>query len=69
VTSGDLGSYPDKLRIAVAAGLTVLAVLAPAAPAGASAQRTIALPDEFRPEGASGPRASFYVGSIPQGSV
>jgi hypothetical protein len=45
-------------------------MLAPAAPAGEQAQRTIALPDEFRPEGiASGPKDSFYVGSIPQGSV
>jgi sugar lactone lactonase YvrE len=58
------------LRIAFAMAITVLAVLAPAAPAGHKAQRTIALPDEFRPEGiASGPKDSFYVGSIPQGSV
>jgi hypothetical protein len=58
------------LRIAFATALTALAVLAPAAPAGEQGQRTIALPDEFRPEGiASGPKASFYVGSIPQGSV
>ena len=34
------------------------------------AQQTIPLPDEFRPEGiASGAGASFYAGSIPQGSV
>lgn len=58
------------LRIAFATAVTVLALLAPAAPAGEQAQRTIALPDEFRPEGiASGPKDSFYVGSIPQGSV
>ena len=58
------------LRIAFAAAVAVLALLAPAAPAAEQAQRTIALPDEFRPEGiASGPKDSFYVGSIPQGSV
>jgi hypothetical protein len=58
------------LRIAFATAVAVLALLAPAAPAGVQAQRTIALPDEFRPEGiASGPKDSFYVGSIPQGSV
>jgi hypothetical protein len=58
------------LRISFATAIAVLALLAPAAPAGEQAQRTIALPDEFRPEGiASGPKDSFYVGSIPQGSV
>jgi hypothetical protein len=58
------------LRIAFATAVAVLALLAPAAPAGEQAQRTIALPDEFRPEGiASGPKDSFYVGSIPQGAV
>jgi hypothetical protein len=58
------------LRIAFATAVAVLAVLAPAAPAGEQGQRTIALPDEFRPEGiASGPKSTFYVGSIPQGSV
>src|ERR687894_219627 len=58
------------LRIAFATAVAVLALLAPAAPAGEQAQRTIALPDEFRPEGiASGPKASFYVGSIPLGAV
>ena len=58
------------LRIAFATAVAVLALLAPASPAGEQAQRTIALPDEFRPEGiASGPKDSFYVGSIPQGSV
>src|ERR687891_32793 len=58
------------LRIAFATAITTLALLAPAAPAGEQGQRTIALPDEFRPEGiASGPKDSFYVGSIPQGSV
>jgi hypothetical protein len=58
------------LRTAFAIAIAGLALLVPAAPAGPQAQRTIALPDEFRPEGiASGPKASFYVGSIPQGSV
>src|SRR5918994_2879453 len=58
------------VRIGFATAVAVLALLAPAAPAGDQAQRTIALPDEFRPEGiASGPKDSFYVGSIPQGSV
>jgi sugar lactone lactonase YvrE len=58
------------LRIGFATAIAVLALLAPAVPAGEQAQRTIALPDEFRPEGiASGPKDSFYVGSIPQGSV
>jgi hypothetical protein len=58
------------LRIAFAIAVALLALLAPAAPAGPEAQRTIALPPEFRPEGiASGPKDSFYVGSIPQGSV
>jgi hypothetical protein len=58
------------LRIAFATAIAVLALLAPAAPAGPDAQRSIALPPEFRPEGiASGPKDSFYVGSIPQGSV
>jgi hypothetical protein len=56
-----------KLSIAT---LAVFVLLVSAAPAGTGAQRTIALPDEFRPEGlASGAGASFYVGSIPQGSV
>jgi hypothetical protein len=60
----------SMLRIAFATAIAVLALLAPAAPAGEQAQRTIALPDEFRPEGiASGPKDTFYVGSIPQGSV
>ena len=58
------------LRSSVVLALAALAVLVPAAPAGTTAQPTIPLPDEFRPEGiASGPRASFFVGSIPQGSV
>jgi hypothetical protein len=58
------------LRTAFAIAIAGLALLVPAAPAGPQAQRTIALPDEFRPEGiASGPKASFYVGSIPRGSV
>jgi hypothetical protein len=50
--------------------LAVLAVAAVAPAAGAHPQRSTALPDEFRPEGiAAGAGASFYVGSIPQGSV
>jgi hypothetical protein len=54
----------------LAPAVLALALLATAAPAGPPAQRTIALPDEFRPEGiATGRDASFYVGSIPQGSV
>jgi sugar lactone lactonase YvrE len=70
------------LRIAIATAVAVLAVLAPSVTAGGDrdrhrdddhhdkGQRTIALPDEFRPEGiASGPGSTFYVGSIPQGSV
>jgi hypothetical protein len=58
------------IRRASIATLAVFALLVPAAPAGTGAQRTIALPDEFRPEGiASGAGSSFYVGSIPQGSV
>jgi hypothetical protein len=57
-------------RKASVATLVVFALLVPAAPAGTGAQPTIALPDEFRPEGiASGTGSSFYVGSIPQGSV
>jgi hypothetical protein len=71
----------SMLRIAIATA-AVLAVLAPGVTAGGDrdrhrdddhhdkGQRTIALPDEFRPEGiASGPKSTFYVGSIPQGSV
>src|ERR687896_498500 len=58
------------LRIAIAAALAALLLLVPAAPAGPPAQRTIALPDEFRPEGiASGKHGKFYVGSIPLGAV
>ena len=58
------------LRKASVATLVAFALLVPAAPAGTGAQPTIALPDEFRPEGiASGAGSSFYVGSIPQGSV
>jgi hypothetical protein len=58
------------LRKATITAITALALLVPAAPAGPPAQPTIALPDEFRPEGiASGEKDSFYVGSIPQGSV
>jgi hypothetical protein len=58
------------VRIVSAAALAALLLLVPSAPAGSGAQPTIPLPDEFRPEGiASGPKSSFYVGSIPQGSV
>ena len=58
------------LRKATIISLGLLALLVPAAPAGPPAQPTIALPDEFRPEGiASGPKDSFYVGSIPLGAV
>jgi hypothetical protein len=70
------------IRIAIATAAAVLVVLAPGVTAGGDrdrhkdddhhdkGQRTIALPGEFRPEGiASGPKDSFYVGSIPQGSV
>jgi hypothetical protein len=50
--------------------LAALVLLVPAAPAQSPAQSSIALPDEFRPEGiAAGKGATFYVGSIPQGSV
>jgi len=57
-------------RNALAVAVAAVALLAPAASAGPPAQPTIPLPDEFRPEGiASGPGDSFYIGSIPQGSV
>jgi hypothetical protein len=58
------------LRKALPLTVLILAMLVPAAPAGSGPQSSIALPDEFRPEGiASGTRDSFYVGSIPRGSV
>jgi len=58
------------LRKSLSLTVLVLAMLAPAAPAGSGAQSSIALPDEFRPEGiASGKGGSFYVGSIPLGAV
>jgi hypothetical protein len=58
------------LRNATIIAIAALVLLVPAAPAGPPAQPTIALPDEFRPEGiASGKKDTFYVGSIPQGSV
>jgi hypothetical protein len=58
------------LRKTLPLTVLVLALLVPAAPAGSGAQSSIALPDEFRPEGiASGKGDSFYVGSIPQGAV
>jgi hypothetical protein len=58
------------VRKATIISLALLALLVPAAPAGPPAQPTIALPDEFRPEGiASGEKDSFYVGSIPLGAV
>ena len=56
--------------LVLAVTIAALAALVPAAPAGGDAQRTIALPEEFRPEGiATGKGSTFYVGSIPQGSV
>jgi hypothetical protein len=59
-----------RVRSALTATLAVFVSLVAAAPAGVTAQRTIPLPDEFRPEGiASGAGSKFYVGSIPQGSV
>jgi hypothetical protein len=58
------------LRNATIIAIAALVLLVPAAPAGPPAQPAIALPDEFRPEGiASGKKDTFYVGSIPQGSV
>jgi hypothetical protein len=58
------------LRKALPLTVLILALLVPAAPAGSGAQSSIALPQEFRPEGiASGRGDSFYVGSIPQGAV
>jgi hypothetical protein len=58
------------LRKALPLTVLILALLVPAAPAGSGAQSSIALPQEFRPEGiASGKGDSFYVGSIPQGAV
>jgi hypothetical protein len=58
------------LRRSLLLAVAGLALLVAAALAGPPGQRTIALPEEFRPEGiASGPGASFYVGSIPQGAV
>ena len=58
------------LRKALPITILVLALLVPAAPAGPPAQSSIALPDEFRPEGiASGKGDRFYVGSIPLGAV
>ena len=58
-------------RKALIPTLILIAAVAPAAPAGGGpGQETIALPDEFRPEGiASGKADRFFVGSIPQGSV
>jgi hypothetical protein len=58
------------LRKALPITVLVFALLVPAAPAGSGAQSSIALPQEFRPEGiASGKGDSFYVGSIPLGAV
>jgi outer membrane protein assembly factor BamB len=58
------------VRKALPLTLVALALLVPAAPAGTDPQSSIALPDEFRPEGiASGKGATFYVGSIPLGAV
>jgi hypothetical protein len=49
--------------------ILLIALLAPAATAGSPGQRTIALPDEFRPEGIASKGSKFYVGSIPLGAV
>jgi len=50
--------------------LAALVLLVPAVPAQSPAQSSIALPDEFRPEGiAAGKQDTFYVGSIPLGAV
>lgn len=49
--------------------LALIALLAPAATAGSPGQPTIALPDEFRPEGIASKGSTFYVGSIPLGAV
>jgi hypothetical protein len=58
------------IRKALPITILMLALLVPAAPAGSGAQSSIALPQEFRPEGiASGKGDSFYVGSIPLGAV
>lgn len=58
------------LRKALPVTVIVLALLVPAAPAGSGAQSSIALPQDFSPEGiASGKGDSFYVGSIPLGAV
>lgn len=58
------------LRKALPLTVLLLAMLVPPAPAGSGAQSSIALPQEFRPEGiASGKGDSFYVGSIPLGAV
>jgi hypothetical protein len=64
------GYRQRMLRKALPLTLVALALLVPAAPAGTEPQSSIALPDEFRPEGiASGKGATFYVGSIPLGAV
>jgi hypothetical protein len=58
------------LRKALPITILALGLVVPAAPAGPPAQSSIALPDEFRPEGiASGKGDRFYVGSIPLGAV
>ena len=47
-----------------------LCALLPATASAASLPRTIALPDGWQPEGiASGPGATFYAGSVPDGAV
>src|SRR5215207_3489001 len=56
---------------AVAAMLALAGGVATAAPAGADVlPKVISLPDGFRPEGiATGPGATFYVGSLADGSI
>jgi hypothetical protein len=56
-------------RHALLLTLSLIALLAPAATAGSPGQPTIALPDEFRPEGIASKGSKFYVGSIPLGAV
>jgi sugar lactone lactonase YvrE len=59
------------MRRAAILAIAAAALLAPIATAGHDrGQGSIALPDEFRPEGiATGKHSTFYVGSIPLGAV
>jgi sugar lactone lactonase YvrE len=59
-------------RLHLSFALAALALAAPVLAAGAARPfpERLALPDGFQPEGiAIGPRATFYVGSIPTGAV